>query len=279
MKTFEFEKQGIKFYFRNPKLNDYSELVMEYKIKDIHENKENDGYYYNSKFLPSKNAMSFYNVKLNRKKVDGVGLPENILTEVKLLHEQLKKEDLHQKITRDIPYTLNDTTAYGIYNGISQFDIEPIIQNIKERYNTKVFIFAEDIARVLNKDEELKQIAIDTYQSYPEHDNWNKEYLKWFREAAKEKEAPGKGIIPNAVIREKISVIILKEMKKELKEKQEEEKRIEELFKKAKQTGEKQLLNKWSEPCNDPKEECNVDIVYVWIMPDGSKTKSRHHTW
>ena len=52
-----------------------------------------------------------------------------------------------------------------------------------------------------------------------------------------------------------------------------------ELFEKAKQTGEKQLLNKWPEPCNDPKEECDVDIVYVWIMPDGSKTKSRHHTW
>lgn len=30
MKTFEFEKQGIKFYFRNPKWNSfYKELTME----------------------------------------------------------------------------------------------------------------------------------------------------------------------------------------------------------------------------------------------------------
>jgi hypothetical protein len=279
MKTFEFEKQGIKFYFRNPELNDYGELVMQYKIENIKENKENDGYFHNSKFIPYKNAMSFFNVKINNKKVDGVGLPDNILTEVKQIHEQLKQADLHHKITRDIPYTLNDTTAYGIYNGISQFDIEPIINNIKERYNTKVFIFAEDIAKKLNKDKELKQIAIDTYQPNPECNNWNDEYLTWFRSAVKEKQAPGHGNIPNAVIREKISVIILKEMEKELQNKQVEEKRINELFEKAKQTGEKQLLNKWSEPCNDPKEECNVDIVYVWIMPDGSKTKSRHHTW
>ena len=185
---------------------------------------------------------------------------------------------MHHKITRDIPYTLNDTTSYGIYNGISQFDIEPIIQNIKERYGTKIFFFAEDIARILNKDAELKQIAIDTYQPYPEG-NWNDEYLEWFRNAVKEKAAPGFGIISNAIIREKISAIILKEMEKELQNKQVEEKRINELFEKAKQTREKQLINKWSEPCNNPNEECNVDIVYVWIMPDGGKTKSRHHTW
>lgn len=92
MKIFEFKKQGIKFYFRNPKIDQYDKLIMEYKINGIRENKNNDGYYYHSEFIVDKNAMSFYDVKIKGKKVGGIELPENILIEVKNLFEQFKTE-------------------------------------------------------------------------------------------------------------------------------------------------------------------------------------------
>ncbi len=230
MKTFEFEKQRIKFVFRNPKLNQYGTLVMEYKIPEIKENKNNDGYFYNSEFLPDKNAMSLYDVKINGKDIAGVILPEDILTEIKAIYEQFKKEDLEKRLNSDIKYTMNDTTAYGIYNGISEFDITEIISDIKKQYNSNAFIFADDIAEILNHDEEIKQIAIDTYQAYPENENWNGEYLAWFRAAAKDKEAPGYGIIPNHIIRAKITDIILRKTAEENKAKEEEQSRINNLY-------------------------------------------------
>ena len=278
MKTFEFEKQGIKFVFRNPKLNQYGTLVMEYKIPEIKENKNNDGYFYNSEFLPDKNAMSLYDVKINGKDIAGVVLPEDILTEIKAIYEQFKKEDLEKRLNSDIKYTMNDTTAYGIYNGISAFDITEIISDIKRQYNSNVFIFADDIAKILNHDEELKQIAIETYRADPEGD-WTEEYLTWFRAAAKEKKAPGYGIIPNHIIRAKITEIVLNKTAEENKAKEEEQNRINNLFAKAKETGQKQLINQWVEDCNNPKEECNTDICCKWAMPDGTITYTRNHTW
>lgn len=280
MKTFEFEKQGIKFSFRNPTWNDfYKELRMEWKVKGIKENKNNDGYYYNSSFLPNKNAMGLNGVKINGKEVGGVVLPEDVLAEIKALYEQFKKEDLEKRLNSDIKYTMNDTTAYGIYNGISEFDITEIISDIKKQHNSNAFIFADDIAKILNHDEELKQIAIDTYQPDPENENWNEEYLAWFRAATKEKKAPGYGIIPNHIIRAKITDIILRKTAEENKEKQEEQSKINNLFEIARKTGEKQLISKWSENCNDPREECNTDICCKWAMPDGTITYTRNHTW
>jgi len=62
-------------------------------------------------------------------------------------------------------------------------------------------------------------------------------------------------------------------------EKETETKRIAAIFSKAKETGEKQELERHTDDCNDPSEECNMDIVTVWAMPDGTKTTTRTHTW
>ena len=183
-----------------------------------------------------------------------------------------------QRLNSDIRYTMNDTTAYGIYNGISEFSIIEIVEDIKKQHNSNAFIFAKEIAEILNNDEELKQIAIETYRPDPEGD-WTEEYLTWFRAAAKEKKAPGYGIIPNHIIRAKITEIVLNKTAEENKAKEEEQNRINNLFAKAKETGQKQLINQWVEDCNDPKEECNTDICCKWAMPDGTITYTRNHTW
>ena len=50
-------------------------------------------------------------------------------------------------------------------------------------------------------------------------------------------------------------------------------------FDEARETGKPVLLQKWTEPCNDPREECSLDIVQQYAMPDGSVKTERNHTW
>lgn len=58
-----------------------------------------------------------------------------------------------------------------------------------------------------------------------------------------------------------------------------EDQRVAAIFVKARETGEKQELHRFPIDCTDPSEECNVDIVTVWAMPDGSKSETKNHTW
>lgn len=50
-------------------------------------------------------------------------------------------------------------------------------------------------------------------------------------------------------------------------------------FDTARQTGKPVLLRRWTADCSDPEEECNLDIVCEWAMPDGSLKTERQHTW
>lgn len=66
----------------------------------------------------------------------------------------------------------------------------------------------------------------------------------------------------------------------EQKEKNQKEKeRIDNIFKKAKISGKRQLLEKFVTECDNPKEECNTDIICKYAMPDGSTTTTINHTW
>jgi len=154
MKNFEFEKQGIKLYFRNPKFNQYGKLIMEHKIEGMHENKENDGYYYNSEFMPDKGAMSFYDVKIKGKKVGGVGLPEDILTEVKTIFEQLKTEreqNINKVITELVEGVRN--IHFGIV-GCDYPHYQPWIRNLSEDLNgLEQKIMEKAIKEIMGKDE------------------------------------------------------------------------------------------------------------------------------
>ncbi|MHB8552793.1 MAG: hypothetical protein ACYDAO_04315 [Thermoplasmataceae archaeon] len=60
---------------------------------------------------------------------------------------------------------------------------------------------------------------------------------------------------------------------------QQKEQRKKQIFEIAKQTGERQLLERYSTDCNDPEEECNTDIVQIFAMPDGTQKVFRTHTY
>lgn len=50
-------------------------------------------------------------------------------------------------------------------------------------------------------------------------------------------------------------------------------------FARAKDTGERQMLRQLAEDCDDPREECSLDICTEWALPDGSTEITRQHTW
>lgn len=65
---------------------------------------------------------------------------------------------------------------------------------------------------------------------------------------------------------------------KKAKRDEKEDKKVA-IFAKAKLSGEKQILNQWSEECNDQEESCDIDNIIEYAMPDGSVKTERHHTW
>lgn len=50
-------------------------------------------------------------------------------------------------------------------------------------------------------------------------------------------------------------------------------------FAEARETGKPVVLRSWTEECNDPREECSLDIVTEYALPSGSTKITRQHTW
>jgi hypothetical protein len=65
---------------------------------------------------------------------------------------------------------------------------------------------------------------------------------------------------------------------KEAKEQAAEEER-QVKFAEAKRTGERVELRSWMADCNDPREQCSLDHVTEYAMPDGTTKIVRQHTW
>ena len=80
-------------------------------------------------------------------------------------------------------------------------------------------------------------------------------------------------------IMKEINSIIYEHNKAKIEKEEKEKERVQKLFEIAKQTGKKQEIESWTEECNDPNEECNVDQIVIYAMPDGSRKKERYHTW
>jgi len=66
---------------------------------------------------------------------------------------------------------------------------------------------------------------------------------------------------------------------KKADEKKAESDRIDTIFATAKETGKKQYIKHYMADCNDPREECSLDVVTIYAMPDGTTKTERQHTW
>lgn len=82
----------------------------------------------------------------------------------------------------------------------------------------------------------------------------------------------------------KVSTAELMEAVAQAKAKIEEaQAKIEEEFDRAlriaRSTGKDVKVRSWTEPCNDPREDCDIDEVVEYVRPDGTRCQKRHHTW
>lgn len=181
-----------------------------------------------------------------------------------------------------IKYTLNDNAAYGIYNGFSEWDMEikNIVAKYRNQYNTSIITTAsEDIVEILNKNKEIEKIAIENYVATEIPENYREEIKKLYKEMAIEKTAPGYGLIDMSLLEKEIEKIIKSIKEKEIEKNKEKENRINELIKKAKNTREKQIVNRYLTECNDKNMDCSTDAITIYIDENGNKTEKRVHTF
>lgn len=106
-------------------------------------------------------------------------------------------------------YTLHDSTAYGIYNGLSQLEIKQILPQLAEEANLGILDYNTDkIVEELNKDPELHAAAERTYQPFPVHSEWGEEYKAQYMQMCQGKIAPGRGDVPDDLVAAKIRPIL-----------------------------------------------------------------------
>jgi len=61
--------------------------------------------------------------------------------------------------------------------------------------------------------------------------------------------------------------------------KSEKEAELAAKFAEAKQSGKPVEISRWMADCNDPNEECSVDVMTELAMPNGTVKTTRQHTW
>jgi len=74
------------------------------------------------------------------------------------------------------------------------------------------------------------------------------------------------------------------EEEREEREKREAEKRarakaIADALAKAKETGEKVMVAQYWDVCHDPEAECDIDVITLWALPDGTTEETRNHQY
>lgn len=278
MKTFEFEKAGYTFCFRNPQFNRYSELVMEYKIISECENKDNDGYYYNSEYSQEKKAMTYSSLKIKGKKIGGVTLPDDMLKEIEAIHENFKatrKANIQKAVNELISGTRN--IHFSIV-GSEYPEYQAWVENLSDDLDGKTQdIMMQAITAIMGKDEfvsnscdYLNRLVYKTIGNIEIVGNvlnpqFNSEIQKYH--GFNEKIVTGFDMNLMDILQTRINRI------------NKEASKLAAIFETAKTTGKEQLISKYSTDCNDKNEQCDLDMVYVYAMPDGTEKSERTHTW
>jgi len=252
-----FERKGINISLKIKEFTVDNNLEVYWKTEgknviDGTNKYANDGFFRNGTFNKDKNAIILRNgFRVNGgKKINGITLEGEILKYFKEKYEKLYTE--RKK--------LFDETVEKIVNGevkIKWYDTTEWLDG----YDYPVKRFKIDISEELDRwkvqKEVLKKFGFDVIES-----NTTGFIEKSLGDEHKNREMAAKEIFADR-----------------LKKKIEKETRLNELFLKAKETGEKQEIKHWAEECNDEDEECNIDMIYLYAMPDGSIKEERSHTY
>ena len=247
----EFLHRGKRVIMQNPSVHIYlnsPSIAYEYKVEG-----ENNGFFFGAIDM-RKQVVSDTDIKI----------PDEIFRVLVKEQEQIAEINRDILVNQDFKYTVHDTSSYGIYNGISEFDLTEIVDDIKNKLGCRPLIYAGDVYRTLTDDPDIQRIAEETYVPYPASASWTDEYKAIHAEEVASRTAHGYGTIPNRVMRGKLEEIILRHHAEDMKK----EENIRNIFEEAKRTGERHALEKWS---RDVDEEDNSIVFYTkYAMPDGS---------
>lgn len=201
------------------------------------------GMVYGCKLVDDKKAITFNTIQnIAGKKVGGIVIPEEMFTQIKNLEESFKSEEENKQLQE-----LNDIKSGKIAIKVKLHDGEYLSGHTIHGKQADL----------------LEKLGLVRYV-----DGWG--YLV------------NEGVVE--ALGETFTYSQAAEFaqpKIEAKEKMiaSEKAAVEAKFLEAKETGKKVKLESWAEECNDHKEECSLDNITTYAMPDGSVKKERHHTW
>lgn len=104
-------------------------------------------------------------------------------------------------------FEVNDTTAYGIYNGFNKSDpcmkelLKKELTVLYEKFWLEYSDVSDKIVRALNHSDQIKDAAMTyNYTPYPVHESWRDDYKAYYINLMKEKAAPGHCDVPDDVV-------------------------------------------------------------------------------
>jgi hypothetical protein len=185
-------------------------------------------------------AIEFYDsITINGKKAGGLKISESEYNEIKAIQDELDKVEKERKLEE---FKSQKTVIHNTSYGFAGLEYG--------KYNNKI---QNAVFRKLED-----KTTMEDYGDYSITDKV---------------EITGAELIEMLEEEKRIQ----EQKQKEIKEK--EENKINEIFAKAKETGEKQKISSWFEPCNDHNEDCDLDNITEYAMPDGTRKTIRSHTY
>ncbi|AEB77619.1 hypothetical protein CbC4_7008 (plasmid) [Clostridium botulinum BKT015925] len=282
MKEFNFYKKGLEFKFKDLELTTYDDdLFLRYKVvgsddKELNQNSK-DGYFNDAKVDLNKKSIKC-NLKLNGVEFKGVGLPNDIFKELKESCMELinKREKASNNIVEKLingELLINFETDGGIGWGHYRFNIKHLKNVLDDCRIDEYRIVEKAIAKMTGRNDindATWYIERRLNQGLASKDDLKVKAFNIVCDESLQKSYYLKSDMVTSFDMKFSDAIRLDEYLEEKRKKEEDKKNI---FEKAKLTGEKQILKKWSEGCNDHNESCDIDNIILYAMPDGTEKK------
>ena len=212
-----------------------------------------------AEYWEHKNAIIFSNaVKVGGEKIKGVALPSYLIgKQLKNIHAQLKEDYASQRaIEKACEDAEIDRLAEEVISGKKRLAIR-----------TAGCLDVYHVCSIESESRERSQkILAAAIKKTTNYDVINPD--KYLGRKAREK---------GLQFEESVSFMDL--MNDTIQKAEDEKKHINDCIAKAKSSGEKVIIKKDYDECNDPVASCNMDEIITYAMPDGTVQSERIHTY
>jgi hypothetical protein len=260
------EVAGVKFEVHLKaveKLDSYGRLAFLWKAPGHAENTANDEGWYYGDYNSAKGYVETYSLKVGKQKITGVSLPAEARAKADGLLARLAAErESRIAALRPVGFTF----VYGCDTADTYSLSWPEGCNYDESSEAEKRLGATDLIRTHVRSNDLKRLAEETGAVPVPAGAMS--YGGWTFDAA------GLG-----------RIVALAEGRaaegqaREDGRRQAAETKRAAAFAEAKRTGKPVVLAHWTADCDDPREECDLDDVTEYALPDWTTRTERHHTW